>query len=126
MLEDASEAEREILGAIPYQENATLLHTDTSVLPRTRRAWSSWNYRIPRTRRDRVAVSYDMNILQGFEDAPESGARQYGGSQPGASPWRSGITTVLASNGFGHGAVAAAWAQTNARVRTRSPVRLAT
>ena len=71
MLEDASEAEREILGAIPYQENATLLHTDTSVLPRTRRAWSSWNYRIPRTRRDRVAVSYDMNILQGFEDAPE-------------------------------------------------------
>lgn len=70
MLTDPTDTEREILGAIPYQENLTILHTDTSVLPPKRSAWASWNYRIPATNRDRVAVTYDMNILQSL------GARQ--------------------------------------------------
>ncbi|MGD8396074.1 MAG: FAD-dependent oxidoreductase [Candidatus Eiseniibacteriota bacterium] len=64
MLTDPSPAEREILGAIPYQANRTVLHTDTGMLPRRRQTWSSWNYYLPREPRDRVAVSYDMNRLQ--------------------------------------------------------------
>ncbi|MEM7137258.1 MAG: FAD-dependent oxidoreductase [Myxococcota bacterium] len=68
MLADASEAEREILGAIRYQENRAVLHTDTTLLPRERRAWASWNYEIPRQRSDRVVVTYDMNNLQRIED----------------------------------------------------------
>ena len=71
MLDEPTQVEREILGAIPYQENETILHTDASVLPRARRAWAAWNYHIPREARDRVAVTYDMNILQGLE-APET------------------------------------------------------
>ena len=71
MLDEPSHVEREILGAIPYQENETILHTDASVLPRAKRAWAAWNYHIPREARDRVAVTYDMNILQGLE-APET------------------------------------------------------
>ena len=71
MLDEPTQVEREILGAIPYQENETILHTDASVLPRARRAWGAWNYHIPREARDRVAVTYDMNILQGLE-APET------------------------------------------------------
>lgn len=71
MLDEPTQVEREILGAIPYQENETILHTDASVLPRARRAWAAWNYHIPREARDRVAVTYDMNILQGL-DAPET------------------------------------------------------
>ena len=71
MLDEPTHVEREILGAIPYQENETILHTDASVLPRARRAWAAWNYHIPREARDRVAVTYDMNILQGLE-APET------------------------------------------------------
>lgn len=66
MLRDASDTERELLSAIPYQPNETVLHTDTSVLPRARRAWSPWNYRIPRDPQDGVSVSYSMNILQGL------------------------------------------------------------
>ncbi len=69
MLSDPSEAEREILSAIPYQENLTNLHTDTSLLPRRRACWAGWNYYIPSETRQRVAVTYDMNILQGL-DAP--------------------------------------------------------
>ena len=71
LLADPSAAERDILGAIPYQENEAILHTDASVLPKTRLAWAAWNYHIPGQERERVALTYDMNILQGL-DAPET------------------------------------------------------
>jgi predicted NAD/FAD-binding protein len=64
LLADPSRAEREILGALPYQRNEALLHTDTSLLPRRRRAWAAWNYhRLPNTQAG-VALTYDMNVLQ--------------------------------------------------------------
>ena len=66
MLADASEAEREILSAIPYQENRVVLHTDTSLLPKGRAAWAAWNYLVPARATDRVTVTYDMNVLQGL------------------------------------------------------------
>ena len=64
LLEDASHAERTILGAIPYQENEVVLHTDTHLLPRRRLAWAAWNYHVPRVPAERVCVTYNMNILQ--------------------------------------------------------------
>ena len=64
LLADPSEAERGVLGAIRYQENHTVLHTETSVLPKRKAAWASWNYHIRRKKLGRVAVTYDMNILQ--------------------------------------------------------------
>jgi len=67
LLSDASPAEREILGAISYQENEALLHTDTRLMPRKRLAWAAWNYHIPQHPVDRVAVTYNMNILQSLQ-----------------------------------------------------------
>lgn len=68
LLEDPSPAEREILGALPYQDNEVVLHTDTRLLPRRPRAWASWNYRLDgRDEAARVSVTYDMNILQRLE-----------------------------------------------------------
>jgi uncharacterized protein len=64
LLADPSEAEREILGAIPYQENRTVLHTDSSILPRRKAAWAAWNYLVPERDAGGVALTYDMNILQ--------------------------------------------------------------
>ncbi|MFB6550602.1 NAD(P)/FAD-dependent oxidoreductase [Streptomyces sp. NPDC056405] len=66
LLADATPEEKEVLGAFRYSRNATLLHTDTSVLPRARGARSSWNYLMPScdAGADRVRVSYDMNRLQ--------------------------------------------------------------
>ena len=64
ILEDPAAAEREVLGAIPYRDNDVVLHTDTSVLPKRRRAWGAWNYTIPRDAGTDVRVTYDMNILQ--------------------------------------------------------------
>ncbi|MCC6672903.1 MAG: FAD-dependent oxidoreductase [Planctomycetes bacterium] len=69
MLADPTEHEKAVLGAIPYQENVAILHTDERMMPRRRLAWAAWNYHIPREERARAAVTYDMNILQGL-DAP--------------------------------------------------------
>ena len=44
LLEAPSEAERSVLGAIRYQGNRAVLHTDASLLPKRRRAWAAWNY----------------------------------------------------------------------------------
>ncbi|HXZ07219.1 MAG TPA: FAD-dependent oxidoreductase, partial [Paraburkholderia sp.] len=44
LLDDADGAERGILGAVRYQPNVAVLHTDTALLPRRRRVWSAWNY----------------------------------------------------------------------------------
>jgi predicted NAD/FAD-binding protein len=66
-------AERAVLGAIDYTINPTLLHTDASVLPKTRRAQASWNYVLPSCESvpTAVHVSYNMNRLQRL-DAPET------------------------------------------------------
>ncbi|MFZ1327160.1 MAG: FAD-dependent oxidoreductase [Candidatus Contendobacter sp.] len=69
LLADPTPQERDILGAIPYQENEAVLHTDSRLLPRCRRAWAAWNYHRPAQPQRRVAVTYHMNRLQGL-DAP--------------------------------------------------------
>ncbi len=66
LLDDADQVEREILGAIPYQDNETTLHTDTGVLPAHRAARASWNVRRDRHDAEQCRVSYYMNLLQGI------------------------------------------------------------
>lgn len=70
MLADASDREHAILGAIPYQANDVVLHTDATLLPRRRKAWAAWNAFIPREPGAPCTVSYCMNLLQSL-DAPE-------------------------------------------------------
>ena len=70
LLADPSRDEREVLGAIAYQRNEAVLHTDANLMPRSRRAWAAWNYHIPVAPRDserRVALTYNMNILQSLD-----------------------------------------------------------
>jgi uncharacterized protein len=64
MLADASPAEHEILGSIPYQVNQAALHTDRRVIPRRRRAWASWNYHLLERPSGQATVTYHMNRLQ--------------------------------------------------------------
>ncbi len=64
LLSDPSPAERQILGAIPYQRNEVVLHTDTALLPKLRRTWSSWNVSLGHGNGDVPALTYNMNILQ--------------------------------------------------------------
>ncbi|MBV9810010.1 MAG: FAD-dependent oxidoreductase, partial [Solirubrobacterales bacterium] len=58
LLEDATDFERQVLGAIPYQANEAVLHTDRRLLPRRRRAWASWNYHWQPDPGPRATVTY--------------------------------------------------------------------
>jgi len=69
LLDDPSPDEREILGAIEYQANRAVLHTDASMLPTNRRAWANWNYRLPKRRHDKPITTYNMSGLQGLDSA---------------------------------------------------------
>lgn len=64
MLEDPTAAEREVLGSIAYQPNEAVLHTDRAQLPRSERAWASWNYRLSGNPEQPATLSYHMNRLQ--------------------------------------------------------------
>ena len=71
MLADPSPMETSVLGAIRYQDNEAILHTDDSLMPRRRRAWAAWNYHLPQDPKKQVAVTYNMNILQGLEETTQ-------------------------------------------------------
>ena len=85
MLADPTDAEREVLGAIPYQPNEAVLHTDRSLLPRRRRAWASWNFHLDDEPAGRTTVTYHMNRLQSLRAEREllRDAQPDGGDRPG-------------------------------------------
>ncbi len=64
---EATETERDILSAFPYQPNVAILHTQESVLPKNRRAWACWNYYNPIHESSAANVTYNMNMLQSLE-----------------------------------------------------------
>lgn len=70
MLEDASNDEIAVLGAIPYQNNQIVLHTDINLMPKKKLAWAAWNYHLTEQPLNLAAVTYNMNILQSL-DSPE-------------------------------------------------------
>lgn len=71
MLTDATPQENDILGAIPYQMNEVVLHTDRRLMPKRKLAWAAWNYHIPQRLSEYAMVTYHMNALQNFDDAPD-------------------------------------------------------
>jgi uncharacterized protein len=67
LLREASGEERSLLGAIRYQDNRAVLHTDASVLPANPKTWAAWNYeRAASSEREssRVCLHYLLNRLQ--------------------------------------------------------------
>jgi predicted NAD/FAD-binding protein len=71
ILKDPTSEEKEVIGAFAYRPNNVILHTDTTVLPKSPLGHASWNYHLPKVQMDHVAVTYHMNILQGIS-APET------------------------------------------------------
>jgi predicted NAD/FAD-binding protein len=67
LLGDANLDEQTVLSGIPYSQNQVTLHTDTTLLPKRKLAWASWNYRLDKTSDHPACVTYIMNILQGIK-----------------------------------------------------------
>lgn len=70
LLSDASEVEQAVLGAIGYQRNEVVLHTDARMLPRCKKAWAAWNAHVADDQTAACSVSYCMNVLQSIQ-SPE-------------------------------------------------------
>ena len=70
ILAQATAAEKEILGAFPYQPNVATLHSDTSVMPKRKKAWASWNYHVGKDPSAPPTITYWMNLLQSI-DSPK-------------------------------------------------------
>lgn len=69
MLAHPSPLQEKLLPAFRYQANDTVLHTDSTVMPRRKLAWASWNYRMdPSPEGERPSTHYYMNRLQGVSD----------------------------------------------------------
>lgn len=70
MLTDSTLLENDLLTRFPFQQNEALLHTDTRFMPKSRRCWAAWNYRIDRAASggNRYSTHYWMNELQGVSD----------------------------------------------------------
>ena len=64
LLVDPSELERQTLGAIPYQRNEAVLHTDEAIMPNLRRTWASWNVHLDDAQAEGACLTYWMNRLQ--------------------------------------------------------------
>lgn len=64
LLADPSPTERTVLGALTYQANEAILHTDDTLLPRRPLARAAWNYHLLAEEQEAVAVTYYMNVLQ--------------------------------------------------------------
>jgi uncharacterized protein len=71
LLADPTEPEAEVLGAVGYQPNEAVLHTDRSLLPRRRRAWASWNFHLLDEPAAQTTVTYRMNSLQALRSKSE-------------------------------------------------------
>ncbi|MEE2825756.1 MAG: FAD-dependent oxidoreductase [Planctomycetota bacterium] len=65
--EQATDQEKEILGAFPYIKNSAVLHYDESLLPRSKKAWAAWNYHIDEEAGETATLTYNMNLLQSIE-----------------------------------------------------------
>src|SRR3546814_4249189 len=70
LLTDRSAAEHAVLGAIEYQHNDVVLHTDARVLPRHKKDWAAWNAHVADDASRACSVSYCMNVLQSIQ-SPE-------------------------------------------------------
>jgi predicted NAD/FAD-binding protein len=87
LLADPTPAEREVLGALRYQRNDTVLHTDARLLPRQRKAWAAWNaYMPPQPARMHGQLLHEPAAVAGRARAAGGHAQPHAGHRPGEDP----------------------------------------
>ncbi len=67
MIEDPSEDEKKILSNFSYKENIAYIHTDEKVMPKNKKAWSSWNSSIKKNEIEKNSITYWLNLLQNLK-----------------------------------------------------------
>ena len=67
IIENPTDQEKEILSNFSYKENLAYIHTDESIMPRNKSAWSSWNSSMKENEIEKNSITYWLNLLQNLE-----------------------------------------------------------
>ena len=67
LIEDATQDEKKILSNFKYRENLAVIHTDQNVMPKNKRAWSSWNSYVEPNKLNKTSLTYWLNLLQNLK-----------------------------------------------------------
>ena len=67
IIEDPTEDEKKILSNFSYKENIAYIHTDEKVMPKNKKAWSSWNSSIKKDEIEKNSITYWLNLLQNLK-----------------------------------------------------------
>ena len=67
LIENPSENERKILTNFSYKENIAYIHTDETIMPKNKKAWSSWNSSINKDEIEKNSITYWLNLLQNLK-----------------------------------------------------------
>ena len=67
MIENPSEDEKKILSNFSYKENIAFIHTDEKIMPKNKKAWSSWNSSIKKNEIEKSSITYWLNLLQNLK-----------------------------------------------------------
>ena len=68
ILSDIQKNELDILGKFKANKNTAYLHSDESIMPKTKKIWSSWNIFVPKDEKSHISVTYWMNKLQNINN----------------------------------------------------------
>lgn len=68
ILSDIQKNELDILGKFKANKNTAYLHSDKSIMPKTKKIWSSWNIFVPKDEKSHISVTYWMNKLQNINN----------------------------------------------------------
>jgi len=67
MIEDPSEDEKKILSNFKYKKNIAYIHTDEKIMPKNKKAWSSWNSSVKKNETEKNSITYWLNLLQNLK-----------------------------------------------------------
>ena len=67
LIENPSEDEKKILNNFSYKENIAYIHTDETIMPKNKKAWSSWNSSINKDEIEKNSITYWLNLLQNLK-----------------------------------------------------------
>ena len=67
IIEKPSEEEKKILQNFSYRENLAVIHTDETVMPKNKNAWSSWNSIVSEGKDSKNSLTYWLNLLQNLK-----------------------------------------------------------
>ena len=67
IIDNPTDDEKKILSNFSYKENIAYIHTDESIMPKNKNAWSSWNSSIKKNEIEKNSITYWLNLLQNLE-----------------------------------------------------------